>query len=72
MEEIYFTGEFIKLGQALKLSGLVGSGTDAKFLINDGLISVDGKEELRRGRKLFGGEIITFEDKEFKVVNECS
>ena len=69
MEEIKLRDEFIKLGQALKLSGLVGSGTDAKFLISDGLISVDGETETRRGRKLFGGEVVTFEDNSFKIVN---
>ncbi len=69
MQEVYIKTEFIKLGQALKLSGLVGSGTDAKFLISDGLISVDGETETRRGRKLFGGEVVTFEDNSFKIVN---
>ena len=68
MQEVYIKTEFIKLGQALKLSGLVGSGTDAKFLISDGLISVDGETETRRGRKLFGGEVVTFEDNSFKIV----
>ncbi len=69
MQEVYIKTEFIKLGQALKLSGLVGSGTDAKFLISDGLISVDGETETRRGRKLFGGEVVTFEDNSFRIVN---
>jgi len=69
LQEVYIKTEFIKLGQALKLSGLVGSGTDAKFLISDGLISVDGETETRRGRKLFGGEVVTFEDNSFKIVN---
>ena len=69
MQEVYIKTESIKLGQALKLSGLVGSGTDAKFLISDGLISVDGETETRRGRKLFGGEVVTFEDNSFKIVN---
>jgi len=68
LQEVYIKTEFIKLGQALKLSGLVGSGTDAKFLISDGLISVDGETETRRGRKLFGGEVVTFEDNSFKIV----
>ena len=69
MQEIIIKTEFIKLGQALKLAGLVGSGTDAKFIIGDGLVSVDGKTETRRGRKLFGGEVVIFEEESFVIVN---
>lgn len=69
MQEVFIKTEFIKLGQALKLAGLVGSGTDAKFIIGDGLVSVDGETETRRGRKLFGGEVVTFEDNSFKIIN---
>ena len=68
MQEVYIKTEFIKLGQALKLSGIVGSGTDAKFIIADGLVSVDKEIETRRGRKLFGGEVVTFEDNSFKIL----
>ena len=62
MEEITIKDDFIKLGQALKLAGLAGSGVDAKFMIEDGIVSVNGEVELRRGRKvrpaffMFGGE----------------
>lgn len=71
MQVVFIKTEYIKLGQALKLSGIAGSGTDAKFVINDGLVSVDGDIETRRGRKLFGGEVVTFDNGEetqsFKV-----
>lgn len=70
MQEVIINTEYIKLGQALKLSGLVGSGTDAKFVITDGLISVDGEIETRRGRKLFGGEVVTFEENSFTIISE--
>ena len=66
MQVVFIKTEYIKLGQALKLSGIAGSGTDAKFVINDGLVSVDGDIETRRGRKLFGGEIVTFDNGEEK------
>ena len=69
MKEVFIKTEFIKLGQALKLAGLVGSGTDAKFLIGDGLVRVNGETETRRGRKLFGGEVVTFEEESFVIVN---
>ena len=45
MESIHLKDEFIKLGQALKLAGLVGSGVDAKFVIQDGLVKVNGEVE---------------------------
>ena len=44
--------EFIKLGQALKKAGVVGSGVDAKMVILDGQVSVNGQTELQRGKKL--------------------
>lgn len=60
--------EFIRLGQALKKAGLVGSGVDAKMVIQDGLVSVNGEVELQRGKKLHGGEVISFNGEQVKVV----
>lgn len=51
--EIKLREEYIKLGQALKAAGVAESGVDAKFMIQDGEVSVNGETELRRGRKLF-------------------
>ena len=67
MEIIYIRDEFIKLGQALKLAGLVYSGTDAKEFINDGLVKVNGEIETRRGKKLVPGDIISFEGNDVKI-----
>lgn len=67
MEEIFIKDKFIKLGQALKLAGLAGSGVDAKFMIEDGLVTVNGKEELRRGRKLCPGDVFELNDVQVKV-----
>ncbi|MCR4651586.1 MAG: RNA-binding S4 domain-containing protein [Lachnospiraceae bacterium] len=53
--------EFIKLGQALKAVGLVDSGVDAKFLITEGNIKVNGNVELQRGKKLYSGDVVEFE-----------
>ena len=50
--EIKIRDEFIKLGQALKKAGVVGSGVDAKMVILDGQVSVNGQTELQRGKKL--------------------
>ncbi len=60
--------EFIKLGQALKKAGLVSSGVEAKMVIQDGEVCVNGEIDTRRGRKLFGGETVSFMGEEFKIV----
>ena len=67
MEEITIKDDFIKLGQALKLAELAGSGVDAKFMIEDGIVSVNGKVELRRGRKVCPGDVIELEGHQVKV-----
>ena len=56
MESIHLKDEFIKLGQALKLAGLVGSGVDAKFVIQDGLVKVNGEVENPARQKTFTRE----------------
>ena len=59
--------EYIKLGQALKAANLVNSGADAKFLIADGLVNVNGEVEKRRGRKLYDGDVILFNGNDVRV-----
>lgn len=68
MNEIKLKDEYIKLGQALKAAGLVGSGLDAKIVIQEGQVFVNDKVETRRGKKLFGGEIVSFDGEEIKIV----
>ena len=60
MEKIYLRDEYIKLGQALKAAGLVGSGVDAKFEIRDGKVRVNGEVCCMRGKKLVEGDIIDY------------
>lgn len=60
--------EYIKLGQALKKAGAVESGVDAKFAVQDGLVKVNGETELQRGKKLYGGEIISYDNETFQIV----
>ncbi len=64
MEDLSITikDEYIKLGQALKLAGLVSSGVDAKFLIQDGQVKVNGEVDTRRGKKLRPGDTFEFEN----------
>ena len=67
MEVIKLRDEFIKLGQALKAAGLVESGVEAKEVILDGLVKVNGEVDKRRGRKLYDGDTVTFEGEEIKI-----
>lgn len=69
MESIKIKDEFIKLGQAMKLAGLVSSGIEAKIVIQDGLVRVNGEVDTRRGKKLIPGD--EFEYKGIKVKVEA-
>lgn len=60
--------EFIKLGQAMKKAGLVDSGVDAKMVILDGQVTVNGKTELQRGKKLHDGDVFSYNGETVKVV----
>ena len=68
MTELKLKDEYIKLGQALKAAGLVSSGVDAKMVIQDGLVLVDGEVETRRGKKLYDGAVIEYDGNQVKVV----
>lgn len=68
MQELKLKDEYIKLGQALKAAGLVSSGIDAKIVIKEGMVKVNGEVELQRGKKLYDGAVISFEGEEVKIV----
>lgn len=61
MQTYKIKDDFIKLGQALKAAGLVGSGVDAKFVIQDGLVKVNGSVETQRGKKLVPGDTVEYD-----------
>ena len=61
MEKIKIKDDYIKLGQALKLAGLVSSGIDAKFVVQDGQVKVNGEVDTRRGKKLVPGDNFEFD-----------
>ena len=67
MEIIKLKDDHIKLGQALKLASLVEDGGEAKYVILDGLVKVNGEVDTRRGRKLYDGDVVTFENHEIKI-----
>ncbi len=56
--ELTIRGEVIRLGQALKAAGLADSGADAKQLLLDGAVRVNGEPESRRGRQLRAGDVV--------------
>ncbi|MBO4750156.1 MAG: RNA-binding S4 domain-containing protein [Lachnospiraceae bacterium] len=67
MESIRIKDDFIKLGQLLKLAGFVDSGVEAKIVIQDGLVRVNGEIDTRRGRKVVSGDIVEYQGKKVKV-----
>ncbi len=71
MKEIKFNTEFIKLQQFIKLAKVVGQGSDAKILILDGIVKVNGEICLERGKKIRNGDIIEIEKVgTFKAIGE--
>lgn len=60
--------EFIKLGQALKKAGLVGSGVEAKMVILDELVQVNGETEIQRGKKLHNGDVVSYNGETIQIV----
>ena len=59
--------EFITLQNLLKVENIVATGGEAKYVIVDGLVQVNGECESRRGRKLRAGDVVTFEDYEITM-----
>lgn len=70
MKELFIREEFIRLDSALKFSGIVGTGGQAKMIIQDGLVKVNGENCEMRGKKLRNGDIVEFEDYKFIIKNE--
>lgn len=67
MEEIKIRDEFIKLGQAMKLAGLVDTGVEAKYEIETNKVTVNGEIENRRGRKLFKGDTFKYKNRNITI-----
>lgn len=68
MKEIQIRDDFIKLGQLLKLADLVSDGVEAKLLIQDGNVKVNGETDTRRGRKVYRGDVVSCREQEIRVV----
>ncbi len=66
--EIEITTEFIKLDALLKYAALVGTGGEAKYVIAEGLVEVNGEACTMRGKKLREGDVVTFAGQTVKIV----
>ena len=68
MLTIKLKDDYIKLGQALKAAGLASSGVDAKFMIQEGLVKVNGETEYQRGKKLYDKDLVTCNCETIQVI----
>jgi ribosome-associated protein len=68
MREFEIRGDMIRLGQLLKASGLAGTGADAKGLVAEGQVTVNGEPETRRGRQLHRGDVVAVADEAVRLV----
>ena len=67
METLKLREDYIKLGQAIKAVGYVENGVEAKFVIQDGYVKVNGEVEFQRGKKLVAGDIVEFDGNILKI-----
>ena len=67
MDTVFIRDEYIRLGQAMKLAGLVDNGAQAKELIQGGEVSVNGETDTRRGRKLRNGDVFSWKGQEVRI-----
>ncbi len=67
VHDVAISGEMIRLGQLLKLAGIAASGAEAKALLQDGQVAVNGEREERRGRQLHAGDLVAVGDEVVRV-----
>lgn len=70
MEKIKINTEFIKLDSLLKFAALVGTGGEAKYVISEGLVSVNGEVCTMRGRKIYPGDRVEFAENVLEIEKE--
>ena len=67
MEKVFISTEYITLGQFLKLCNAVDGGGEAKMIISEGLVSVNGEVDTRRGRKLYENDVVSYNGEQYQV-----
>lgn len=70
MEKIIINTEFIKLDSLLKFAAVVGTGGEAKYVISEGMVSVNGEVCTVRGKKIYPGDKVEFDSFSFEIVKE--
>lgn len=70
MEAVAISDDFIKLGQLLKLANMVSSGVEAKIVIQNGEVMVNGEIDTRRGRKIYPQDVVEFKGQQVTVIGE--
>ena len=71
MEKIAIDTEYIKLDSMLKFAAAVGTGGEAKYVISEGMVNVNGEVCTMRGKKLRAGDVVEFQGMEFEIANEA-
>lgn len=69
VQEFQLEGDYVELNILLKLTGIAGSGGEGKHLVAEGLVKVDGVQELRKTFKVRAGQVVTIDDEEIRVVD---
>ncbi|MCU0311786.1 MAG: RNA-binding S4 domain-containing protein [Acidimicrobiales bacterium] len=69
MRDVAIRDEGIRLGQLLKLAGFIDTGSDAKVLLEDGAVTVNGEVEHRRGRQLRVGDVVALDGESVRVTS---
>lgn len=67
IDDVPLEGESIRLGQFLKFAGILDSGGEVKEAVADGLVTVNGEVDRRRGRQLVAGDVVGFDGRRFRV-----
>ena len=70
MKAIGISDDFIKLGQLLKLADMVSSGVEAKIVIQNGEVNVNGEVDTRRGKKIYPQDIVEYKGRQVTVIGE--
>ena len=70
MEAVVISDDFIKLGQLLKLANMVSSGVEAKIVIQNGEVKVNGEIDTRRGKKIYPNDVVEYKGQQVTVIGE--
>ena len=70
MEAVVISDDYIKLGQLLKLANMVSSGVEAKIVIQNGEVKVNGEIDTRRGKKIYPNDVVEYKGQQVTVIGE--